>query len=285
MTAAAGPVTCANCGRAFDGRFCPDCGQETGDPRRPIREVLDEFLGDALNLDGRMLATARRLVIAPGALAADYVGGRRVRHAPPFKLYVFLSALFFAVLAFSDGGPLRFAANRVGEDVSIVSAFGIRIGATGLSHATEGSIEARISQAGQEVDRLNDVVVATLSYAHFLLLPVVAFLLWLLWRSRWYVEHLVFATYFGAFTLLTGIVVIAGYALVGNPAPGGPAARLAIVLWESVVVVMLYRALRDMYGSGRLRTTARLFVLIVGYFVSAGAVVIGIALATIQALY
>ena len=63
------------------------------------------------------------------------------------------------------------------------------------------------------------------------------------------------------------------------------AARLAIVLWESVVVVMLYRALRDMYGSGRLRTIARLFVLIVGYFVSAGAVVIGIALATIQLLY
>jgi hypothetical protein len=286
VTAAADPVDrCANCGRSFEGRFCPDCGQEARDLRLPLREVIDEFLDGALNLDARVWVTTRSLLTAPGKLAADYVAGRRARHVPPFKLYVFLSALFFAALALSDGGPLRFAATRSGEEISIVSAFGLRIGATGLSGATEGSIEAGLSQAGEDVDRLNDVVVATLSYAHFLLLPVLALLLRSMWRKRMVVEHLVFGTYFGAFTLLVGVVVVAGYALIGNPAPGGPAARVAIVLWEAIVAVMLYRALRDTYGSGRIPTAVRLVVLLVGYFVFASVAVVGITLATIRLLY
>jgi hypothetical protein len=250
-----------------------------------VWQLVHDFLGDTFAFDGRLWHTIPLLVARPGVLAAEYVGGRRARYVPPLRVYVFLSALFFGVLTLTDGGPLRFAATTEGEDVSIVSAFGIRIGATGISAAAEGSFAAGVSRAAEEVERLNAVMVATLSYVHFLLLPVLALILQQLWRRRWYVEHLVFGIYFGAFTLLTGSVVIAAYALIGNPHPERAAAKIAILAWDGIVAAMLYRALRDMYGAGRLRTIVRLLVLLFFYFVTASATVIVIAFATIRLLY
>jgi hypothetical protein len=250
-----------------------------------VWRLVHDFLGDTFAFDGRLWLTIPLLVARPGVLAAEYVGGRRARYVPPLRVYVFLSALFFGVLTLSEGGPLRFASTKDGEDISIVSAFGIRLGATGISAATEGSFVAGMSHAAGDVERLNDIVIATLSYAHFLLLPVLALFLWLLWRGRWYVEHLVFGLYFGAFALLAGSLVIAAYALIGNPHPESPAAKIAILAWDVIVAVMLYRALRDMYGAGRLRTMGRLLVLLFFYFVTASATVIVIAFATIRLLY
>lgn len=269
----------------FDGRFCQECGQEATDLQRPVSGLVHDFLFDTFAFDARIWRTLPLLVTRPGALAAEYVAGRRARYVPPLRLYVFLSALFFAVMAMADGGPLRFAAVTDDDDVLIESAFGIRLTAVGASAADEDSPTARVSRAAADVEGFNDIVIATLSYAHFFFLPLVALLLWILWRRRWYAEHLVFGMYFFAFALLAGGVVVAAYALLGNPPPGHPAARAAIVVWDAAVVVMLYRALRDMYRSGHASTAARLLALVPCCFLLASGVVIAIAFVTIGLAY
>jgi hypothetical protein len=278
-------VSCANCGRSFTGRFCPDCGQEAIEIRRPVSGLVHDFLSDSFAFDARIWRTFPLLIQRPGSLAADYVSGRRARYVPPLRLYIFLSALFFAVLALSDGGPVRFASTRDGDQVTIVSAFGVRINATGVSAAAEGSFASEVSHASGEVERLNDVVIATLSYVHFLLIPVLVLLLRLLWRRRWYAEHLVFGMYFGAFALLAGSVVVLVYALIGNPHPTHPAARIALAGWYLVLLLGLYRALREMYAAGRLGTIARLLILVPSYFTIASLAIIVIVFVTIRVVY
>lgn len=278
-------MACANCGRSFQGRFCPDCGQEAIELRRPVSGLVHDFLSDTFAFDARIWRTLPLLVTRPGALAAEYVDGRRARYVPPLRLYVFVSALFFAVMALADGGPLRFAAIIDGDDVILTSAFGIRLDASGISGAPAGSPATGISRAAADVEGFNDVVIATLSYAHFFFLPLVALFLRILWRRRWYVEHLVFGMYFFAFALLAGSAVIAAYALLGNPPPDHRAAQAAIVVWDATVVVWLYRALRDMYRSGHAGTAARFLVLVPSCFLLACAVVIAIAFLTIGLAY
>ena len=286
LSAPAGPVaSCANCGRAFGGRFCPECGQEATELQRPVAGLVHDFLSDTFAFDARIWRTLPLLVTRPGALAAEYAAGRRARYVPPLRLYVFLGALFFAVMALADGGPLRFEAVTDGDEVLIESAFGIRLTAVGASAADEGSPTAGVSRAAADVEGFNDIVIATLSYAHFFFLPLVALLLWILWRRRWYAEHLVFGMYFFAFALLAGSVMVAAYGLLGNPPPGHPAARAAIVVWDAAVVVMLYRALRDMYRSGHAATAARFLALVPCCFLLASGVVIAIAFLTIGLAY
>lgn len=282
MTAPAEPVvSCANCGRAFDGRFCPDCGQENAELGRPVAGLVQDFLADTLAFDARIWRTLPMLITRPGALAADYVKGRRARYVPPLRLYVFLSALFFAVLTLSDGGPLRFATAGEGDNVLLTSAFGVHLAATGVSAAPTGSSAAGVSRAAADTQAFNDIVIATLSYAHFFFLPLVALLLAALWRRRWYAEHLVFGMYFFGFALLAGSVVVAAYALSGNPPPSHPAAKVAIVTWDLAVVVLLYRALGDMYPTGRAARIARFLVLVPSCFLLASGVVVAIAFATV----
>lgn len=285
MTAPDTPGVCANCGRSLPGRFCPDCGQEAIEIRRPVSELVHDFLSDSFAFDARIWRTLPLLIRRPGALAADYASGRRVRYVPPLRLYIFFSALFFAVLALTDGGPVRFASTRDGDRVAIVSAFGVRINATGVSAAAEGSFASEVSRASGEVERLNDVVIATLSYVHFLLIPVLVLLLRLLWRRRWYAEHLVFGMYFGAFALLAGSVVVLVYGLIGNPHPAHPAARVVLAAWYLVLLLALYRSLREMYGVGRLGTVARLLILVPSYFTIASLAIVGIVFVTIRLAY
>jgi hypothetical protein len=278
-------VTCANCGRAFDGRFCPDCGQEAVEIRRPIGSFVREFLSDTFAFDARIWRTIPLLVRRPGKLSSAYVTGQRVRFVPPLRLYVFLSALFFAVLSLTDGGPLRFAVQRSGDSVTLVSAYGIQLGATGTSQARAGSLDARLDQASNDVDRLNGVVIATLSYAHFLALPALALVLMLLWRRRWFSEHLVFGMFFLAYMLLTGCLIILVYGLAGNPAPGGLASSVAIGAWNLGFLLMLYPAVRDMYGTSHRSTIARYLILVPAWLVVVTGVVIVATLATVWVLY
>lgn len=278
-------VACANCGRSFRGAYCPDCGQLDADLDRPVRHFLRDALGDLFDIDARMWRTAPMLVARPGRLAADYAAGKRARYVAPFRLYLLLGAAFFTVLALAGGGPFRFEAVEIQGGVMIVSPFGIQVGATGAELASRRSVTAGVGSAALNVDRLNAVVVATLSYVHLLLLPVLALYLAALWRRRWYLEHLVFATYYGAFALLAGTVMVAAYALAGNPRPDGLAAQVAVGAWEIACLVTLYRALREMYGDGRKRTLVRTLGLAVAYFVTAAAAVTGIAIATVLLVY
>lgn len=70
------PQTCPNCGRAFVGDYCPDCGQEVS---RNL-SVLDVFSGlfrEVVDIESGFWPTLRGLSLRPGAVLRRYLNGAR----------------------------------------------------------------------------------------------------------------------------------------------------------------------------------------------------------------
>ena len=292
MTAPAGQVvTCANCGRSFSGRFCPDCGQDLEDIRRPFAEIARHFLGDFFAFDARIWRTLVPLFTRPGGLTVDYIEGRRARYVPPLKLYVFAAFLYFTIVAIGGGGPFQAFVRETEDGVT----FGM--GGPGDQQAdeqaadarntTEGSpdagraIEERAQRAAGDPEAYGRAVQGTLSYAHFLLLPVLALLLKGLYRNRYYAEHLVFGMHFHALALLTAAPIVAAIDFIPALDRQGSAARAIVSVWYLGLGAYLFLAMRQVYGGGFIGTLARWAALGLLYAILAAVILLLVAFLTL----
>ncbi len=72
---------------------------------------------DLLDLDSRFIRTMKPLLFKPGRLTRDYMEGRRFRYAPPMRLYIFSSIVFFLLAALISSDAVKINFN---EDKDIV---------------------------------------------------------------------------------------------------------------------------------------------------------------------
>lgn len=91
-------ITCKNCETKFSGHFCPSCGQAVKEFDKPFSFLFFNFLGDFFAFDTRFLNTFFRLLFFPGKLTSDFFEGKRIRYAPPFRIFVFASFILFFLL-------------------------------------------------------------------------------------------------------------------------------------------------------------------------------------------
>ncbi len=96
---------CPNCGYEFDetDNFCPNCGQENHTHKLPVRHFVMEYLESAFHFDTKMFVTLRDLLIYPGRITVNYNQNKRARYVPPMRLYIFISFIFFFLLAVLPG--------------------------------------------------------------------------------------------------------------------------------------------------------------------------------------
>jgi len=94
---------CANCHFAFEpgqpDEFCPRCGQQNHAVDISFYHVVEEFLEGVFHFDGKVFNTAKLLLFKPGELTRQFLAGHRVPYVPPIRLYVFISFVFFFLLA------------------------------------------------------------------------------------------------------------------------------------------------------------------------------------------
>ncbi len=95
----AGSENCLNCGTGLKGPFCYFCGQPDRNFMRFFPVLLRDLMEDLLDLDSRFMRTMKPLLFKPGRLTRDYMEGRRFRYAPPMRLYIFSSIVFFLLAA------------------------------------------------------------------------------------------------------------------------------------------------------------------------------------------
>ncbi len=91
-------VSCKNCETKFNGHFCPECGQAFREFDKPFSFVFYNFVGDFFSFDTRFFKTITYLLFYPGKLTNEFFAGRRVRYAPPFRIYIFVSFVLFFLL-------------------------------------------------------------------------------------------------------------------------------------------------------------------------------------------
>ena len=114
----AGSAHCLNCGTALKGPFCYYCGQPDRNFMRFFPVLLRDLMEDLLDLDSRFMRTIKPLLFKPGRLTRDYMEGRRFRYAPPMRLYIFSSIVFFLLAAFLSSDAISI--NSVDNDSGII---------------------------------------------------------------------------------------------------------------------------------------------------------------------
>ncbi|MCF7688723.1 MAG: DUF3667 domain-containing protein [Cephaloticoccus sp.] len=99
---------CENCGTALQGPYCHHCGQHDFDINRSFWHTFLEALENFFHFDTKLFRNLITLLFRPGRMTAEFNAGKRVSQVPPFRLYVFVSILFFFLtfLGKEKDGPI-----------------------------------------------------------------------------------------------------------------------------------------------------------------------------------
>lgn len=280
-------VVCANCKTQFSGRYCPNCGQALKEYDKPFSFVFYNFLGDFFAFDMRFFRTLVALLFKPGFLSKEYIEGRRVKFAPPFRIFVFASFVLFlmlqtytnrglttvldadiktgeqsldSILVVSADSLANAMAQEMNEEelaatnlflqekgISIDSAAAEKLGINlnlesfrdtkdlrhGLAKVAvileenlekEEDAEQRVKLREQirlcrSPEQAMAKILEYISWAFFLLLPLFALLLKLMYirRKQNYMRHLIFSIHIHAFIYIVMILIIGLYLIIpGN---------------------------------------------------------------------
>jgi hypothetical protein len=81
---------CKNCDHPLDLSFifCPACGQKTATRRLRMTEILHDFWTQFTDIDKGFFTLLRDLVLRPGIVAREYIGGKRRKHFGPLNFYL-----------------------------------------------------------------------------------------------------------------------------------------------------------------------------------------------------
>jgi hypothetical protein len=300
VPASRAPVTCLECGAPVPGAYCARCGQSAGVHVLSMKEVAGDVTHSLLHLDSRVWRTLRVLVSRPGELSREFIAGRHQRYLPPFRLYLAISILFFALTALlpdstswstdADGQQdlpgsglpeelrreLQAEGVLPGQGAQADSAGdGCKIDIAGIP-ALE-SLERSLTRACRQMRadggrRFAEQFAATAPKLMFLFLPVMAGVARLFyWRPRrLYAEHLVLFLHNQActFILLATVMTLNAAANLDLPLVG--LLGFANILLLLYLVYYVYRSMRVVYGEGRLKTTLKFAVISTVYLLLLG---------------
>ena len=260
-----------------------------------VKAVADDQIG----VDAKLPRTLAALFWKPGLLTSGYMNGRIARYIPPFRLYLFASVLFFVLLSFLSRGSdwAERAADEMeremGTDTTAqqrdTASRSLNVGFTvggkqwfdNVNVNTrwrwlDERMKANLRALGQlppnlALRRITDAIIEELPKVMFLLLPVFALLLKLIYirRRRYYVEHFVFALHLHAFAFSLFVLVLVF--------------RWNWVMPTVLLVISLYTllAMKRVYAQGYFKTIAKWFVLGTSYSIL---LALGVVIALVWAL-
>lgn len=302
VPAARAPVTCLECGAAVAGAYCARCGQSAAVHVLSMKEVAGDVTHSLLHLDSRVWRTLRLLLLRPGELTREFIAGRHQRYLPPFRLYLAVSVLFFALSALLPDSTI-FGVDGQGGTVVAPVTMGVP-DELAREMKAEGVDTARIEAAAQDGFQCQFDVLASPAFDDFeqamqraclkmrgdggrqfwqrfastapklmfLFLPLMAAVARLFyWRPRrLYAEHLVLFLHNHAFLFVQlGVVEILGN-LAKLRIPFIGVLGLVNFLLFLYLLHYIFRSMRVVYGEGRLETTLKFVAITLIYLVLLG---------------
>lgn len=175
--------TCLNCDLAYNGDFCPSCGQKATTHRINWRSFILQLPQSLFNIEKGFWYTFKELTLAPRKALDGYLSGKRVNFFPPIQYAILGVSLYSVLQAF---WPIPFP--ELPEDIQNVETYNI----------------------GYEIGRL---IRGKLKF--FWLMGIVLFAMpsWLIFRKYNFTEHMVLSAYIIGHTAFLGVFSLLIYAL------------------------------------------------------------------------
>jgi hypothetical protein len=239
MEAAVEGGACLNCGLELAGAWCAHCGQRAVALRPTLHELLHEAFHEFAHFDGKILRTLKLLLFAPGALTAEFLGGKRARSVTPIRLYLLCSVLFFGLLTVMPG-PSK-----------------LRVSFT---KGADAQLQRAAARANKDPSIITHAFETALPKAMFILMPLFGLIVFAFyWRAeRMFVPHFYFAVHIHAFAF----VMLALFEVTGFIHGWWRLTRLVFLL---ALFPYLFMALRRVYGGGRWLTAAKMSAIVAVY--------------------
>jgi len=226
---------CLNCSTILreEDVFCPACGQKKLQAHDfTFRHLAVDSVGDYFHFDGKFYRTVKSLLLHPGAMTNDFLAGRRARYIQPFKLFLFISVVYFLLFGMTSMkhelpqsgnvsdtlkeketlnysitlpdaekmtiAEARTAVERMGEDALLDSIM------PNSGWFTRFVSKKFLQNAMQGNEKLTEKLFHNASKIVFILIPVMALLLKLLYirKKKLYFDHLIFALHLHALIFL-----------------------------------------------------------------------------------
>ncbi|MBT8288380.1 MAG: DUF3667 domain-containing protein [Flavobacteriaceae bacterium] len=92
-------MDCKNCSHTYDGKFCPNCGQNSRANKKLVfSELVNDFFDNVFNVNKGLPYTFFNLIVNPGMVGRAYILGKRKRFTNPVRYLI----IAVAIQAFID---------------------------------------------------------------------------------------------------------------------------------------------------------------------------------------
>lgn len=286
-------TVCLNCGEALSGPYCSACGQKVRELNPSLRGVLGDWVEQVTVFDSKILRTLVPLITRPGQLSLEYFAGRRARYVAPLKLYLLLSFLMFLTAGVTNQSMVVFKYNpsqsespaaadstsspddsgaapqarpeaglqEEGRDL-VVAPIRVDGGAGSGEPAWAQRISRALDELASDPQAMSERAIAQLPKAAFLLVPVFALMLRVLYRRgpHRYVRYLVLS-----FHIHSAVALLVTMAMVLMHFTGIEAIPSVMQL---VMIGYLFLALRRVHRQGAITTLVKMSLLLFGYVIA-----------------
>ncbi len=291
---------CLNCGAEVKGHYCSECGQPNYEPRESFRHILTHFITDYLHLDEKFFSSLKYLLFRPGFLTNEYNAGKRVKFVHPFRLYIFITIVFF-IFQSVDQKHNNKESIRIDtlnqeqiEELSdtVVYENGEITVDKGFEQVSDTSVEQYLARqdslpeeqrdgfikryfnkktiAANKSDfkfgeKVNETFKKNIPKMMFLILPIFAFILSMFFRKKklYYVEHFYHSVYLHSFFYLYMLI----FAVVAFIAPDAWKTYITIISLTGLFVYF-YKSLMKVYEENAVFTLLKILIILILYFIA-----------------
>lgn len=218
---------CRNCQSRLEGAYCTSCGQRDIDLERPIWSLVGDIIRETFEVDGRLAVTLKTLFQSPGKLTSEFLAGRRRTYTSPLRLYLAISISFFILAAWA-------------------AESGILID-PGQDPRFDAAVQARF--LSDDLPRLM-----------FVLLPVFAMLMKVVYHRRLYFDHLIFSLHLHSAAYIIFALILPLENLASQPIVHLILQIALLVYFLGYFVVAVRRVYRSGWLAVAAKSTAVLFV-------------------------
>ncbi len=227
---------CLNCNTHLNNtqKFCQNCGQTVTTHRFTLASFFHEGFHAFTHADKGIFFLLKELAIRPGAVAREYLAGKRKKYFNPFTFFLLLMALFVFVQTFVKSNEPK-ARSTVSAEITAIKD--PKIKEVALVRYERG-IKAR------EFMTKNGNLVAMLA------IPFFAFYFWLIYYRKPfnYSEHLVANLMFVTFANLAFTLIVFPLQGVLRNTPWGTWMPFLGLLLQAFYFTVAYKGMIQLKG-------------------------------------